>query len=1034
MIAGSKVLSIIEDQMFKTRGAISRYLLTPGVAIREPEWNLELIQDICDQSFVMEMITRTLCQEVARPGLEIKARFVHKCAKCGNEYQSETKECQECHGTEFRSPASNERKILEEILRHPNSTDDWDRIVRSMVENDLKVGNWWLSITYQDIIDPETKKVEKRVAELFVEDPRWIRILADEKGRIRSDLYFCPKCYKKDIHYTLKPEEIESGIAPTCPTCDGPLTMTAYLQEVHGEITSRWGLDEMVHGSSTQRLPELYGRPRPLSVWKWLIMLRMMIDYNTEIYSTGYVSGFLVFQGLDQDHVNAIKAQIEKDIEAKQIIDPVTGETRPSLRVRQAWIGTGALGEKPLAAEFIESMPDPAQMQSLDWFKFGIEKVTSVFGVTPVFVSIIESGRAGNNPRMQIDVQNRTIQELQRSIVSALNKQLLDRLKIRDWELGFRDIELRDELRQVQIHEIRARAAERWLAAGFNVKIDPNTGDIIVSGEGKPPTEAPPEARGVPGPHISEESGDVLEKRRFFSKAVEDRILAIGTKGEIEEESEEHRLQSALTILKGSNALRLDAGAPLTDVEKRFQDAMWTFISHAHPDHVRFANTYSGRFFGGPGIQDAIRKRLGEQFYDAIGGGVKEYGPWRWFDVGPFRAKLYPTLHSKGKITPSYALKIETKDEIILYLSDFIGFRGAGRQAEALEDVDVIILDGSSVRREIVRRDQETGEIYGHASLERQIRMASRAGIRHALVTHLGANLVMNPERTEYALARIGSDHGVDVEILRDGMSIQLEEFREVEKAEPLWAIYLVEPHGRLIWEMKKTVTVKSRRYESHENEPLLLVEDGYAYGTIILRNPREITWQQFDELQPKHRISREEAERWGWTKYEKLWAYDIEVQDRFTEPIYVKVPQGVQTFVEVRHLRFYDSLEKAKATIPGGPEHTEPQWTRLAIKQERGLARKLRQILLCYRDEEISREEALKLGEETITKHRSVLEKIALTKYNQMLRRMLPARERRGFESLKELPPEALRRITAILEGALADFRSILGDVRTQA
>ena len=73
MIAGSKVLSIIEDQMFKTRGAISRYLLTPGVAIREPEWNLELIQDICDQSFVMEMITRTLCQEVARPGLEIKA-------------------------------------------------------------------------------------------------------------------------------------------------------------------------------------------------------------------------------------------------------------------------------------------------------------------------------------------------------------------------------------------------------------------------------------------------------------------------------------------------------------------------------------------------------------------------------------------------------------------------------------------------------------------------------------------------------------------------------------------------------------------------------------------------------------------------------------------------------------------------------------------------------------------------------------------------------------------------------------------------
>ena len=1034
MLASSKVLSLLEEELFKGRGVISRYMFMPGPVLREPEWNLELLQDICDQSFVMEMITRTLTQEVARPGLEIKPRFVHKCSKCGSEYQSEIKECQECKGTEFRGPAPSERKVLDEILKRPNATDDWDRIIRTIVEDDLKLGNWWLSVTYQDVLDSETKKIEKKVSEIYVEDPRWLRIVADEKGRIRSDQYFCPKCYQKDVHYTLKPEEIESGETPRCPICQGPLTMAGYLQEVHGEIRSRWGVDEMIHGSSTQRLPELYGRPRPLSVWKWLIMLRMMLDYNTEIYSTGYVSGFLVFEGLDQAHVNSIKAQIEKDIEAKQIIDPVTGEMRPSLRVRQAWIGTGALGEKPLKAEFIESMPDPEEMQSLDWFKFGIEKVTSVFGVTPVFVSIIESGRAGNNPRMQLDVQNRTIQEIQRSVVSALNHQLLERMKIYDWELTFKDIELRDELRQVQIHEIRARAAERWLAGGFQVKIDPNTGDLIISGEGKPPAESPPEARGVPGPQISEESGAILEKGRFFSKQAEDRILVIGTKGEIEEESEEHQLQSALTILKGSNALRLDAGAPLTDSEKRFQGVMWTFLSHAHPDHVRAASTFKGRFFGGPGIKDAIRKRLGDEFLESVDGGVQEHQPWRWISLGPFRVKLFPTLHSKGKITPSYALKIETEDEMVLYLSDFIGFSGAGRQAEALEDVDAIILDGSSLNREIVRHDPETGEIYGHASLERQIRMATRAGIPHALVTHFGAEAVKDREKTARFIDRLSKEHGVQITVLEDGMTVELDQLREIAKAETLWAIYLVEPHGRLIWEGKKQVMVKSRRYESHEDEPLLLIEDGYAYGTITLRNPREITWDQFDELQPKHRISREEAERWGWTKYEKLWAYDIEVQDRFAEPIPVEVPRGVQTFVEVRHLRILDRLGKAKPTIPGGPEHTEPQWTRLAIKQERGLARKLRAILLQYRDRKITREEALKLGEETITKHRPTLEEIALTKYNQMLRRMLPARERRGFEPLKELPPEALRRISAVLEGALADFRSILGDVPTQA
>jgi len=504
-----QLLTELEGEFQKTRGAISRYLLMPGPVLREPEWNFELLKDLCDRSFVMEMITRTLTQEVARPGLTIKAQFAVKCKQCQNEYATKVAECPQCKGTEFREPSPEERKTLEAILDNPNHEYDWNQILRAIVEHDIKLGNWWLSLTYETIIDPATKEPKRKLTELYVEDPRYMRILADAKGRITSDEYFCPTCYVKDAHQKLQREQIESGEVPLCEICHRPLVMTGYVQHVSGEATARWGIEEIVHGSSTRNLPELYGRPRPLSVWKWLMVLNAMLDYNTEIYSTGYVGGFLVFQGMEQDQVNSIKAQLEKEIETKQVIDAVTGRAAPSLRIRQAWVGTGAVGEKPIEADFIESMPNPAKMQSLEWFRIGIEKITSIFGVTPVFVSIIESGKAGNNPRMQIDVQNRTIQEFQQSIISTLNHRLLPRLEITDWELAFEMIELRDELREAQISEARGRSAERWLNAGFDVKIDPNTQDLIVSGQGRKPIEAPREG---PVPQISEASGAILER------------------------------------------------------------------------------------------------------------------------------------------------------------------------------------------------------------------------------------------------------------------------------------------------------------------------------------------------------------------------------------------------------------------------------------------------------------------------------------------------------------------------------------------
>jgi len=52
--------------------------------------------------------------------------------------------------------------------------------------------------------------------------------------------------------------------------------------------------------------------------------------------------------------------------------------------------------------------------------------------------------------------------------------------------------------------------------------------------------------------------------------------------------------------------------------------------------------------------------------------------------------------------------------------------------------------------------------------------------------------------------------------------------------------LYLVEPHGKYIYEGKKTLIVKSKRFNNHIREDLLLVSGPVAYGIINLQEPFE--------------------------------------------------------------------------------------------------------------------------------------------------------------------------------------------------
>ena len=113
----------------------------------------------------------------------------------------------------------------------------------------------------------------------------------------------------------------------------------------------------------------------------------------------------------------------------------------------------------------------------------------------------------------------------------------------------------------------------------------------------------------------------------------------------------------------------------------------------------------------------------------------------------------------------------------------------------------------------------------------------------------------------------------------------------------PSVGLYLVEPHGELIWLGRKKAIVKSVRFRSHIGEPLFLLSGNLCYGVIKLDSPVEIDLNQFKELTPKHLVSEEERQSW-WPEKKKLYYYPITIVSLFNPPRKWKFQPGTQNFV----------------------------------------------------------------------------------------------------------------------------------------
>ncbi|MCA3749445.1 MAG: MBL fold metallo-hydrolase [Rubrobacter sp.] len=238
------------------------------------------------------------------------------------------------------------------------------------------------------------------------------------------------------------------------------------------------------------------------------------------------------------------------------------------------------------------------------------------------------------------------------------------------------------------------------------------------------------------------------------------RLLFAGTRGEIEARTERHSMHSSLVVSRGGGRVMVDCGADwLGRLGELGAEAV--VITHAHPDHAWglkegapcpvYATEASWALMEGYPIEE---RRTVE--------------PRRPFRVAGLLFEAFPVEHSTR--APAVGYRISAGGASIFYVPDVVYIHG---RREALSGAVLYAGDGATVTRSLVRRRGEA--LIGHAPIRTQLTWCQKEGVRRAVFTHCGTEIVAgDEERVEEEVRRLGRERGVEASLARDGMEVEI--------------------------------------------------------------------------------------------------------------------------------------------------------------------------------------------------------------------------------------------------------------------
>ena len=228
------------------------------------------------------------------------------------------------------------------------------------------------------------------------------------------------------------------------------------------------------------------------------------------------------------------------------------------------------------------------------------------------------------------------------------------------------------------------------------------------------------------------------------------KIKILGTRGEIEEQAPWHTRHSGVLI---DDSVLIDLG------EEEFINYNPAFVvfTHLHPDHaffVRKNNKLKGIVAYAPEVSEQIENLQ--------------------VVTGPFEKNGYkfipiPVIHSLK--VKSLAYIIEKGDKRLLYTGDVAWIEKKYR--ENLGHLDMVITEGSFFKKGgMIRRDKNTGKIFGHTGIPDLIQMFSPY-TQHIILTHFGGWFLKDVGEGRKKIQELAPAN-IKVETARDGQEFIL--------------------------------------------------------------------------------------------------------------------------------------------------------------------------------------------------------------------------------------------------------------------
>ncbi len=185
-------------------------------------------------------------------------------------------------------------------------------------------------------------------------------------------------------------------------------------------------------------------------------------------------------------------------------------------------------------------------------------------------------------------------------------------------------------------------------------------------------------------------------------------------------------------------------------------------LTHAHPDHAfGLKNGAPCPVWATQATFDYIQKFPIKQKH--------LIQPRKKIRIAGVTFEPFPVLHSIR--CPAVGYRITCKKIKFFYVPDVAYIPDID---EAFQSIQFYIGDGATPWRPMIRKNKQTGEIFGHATIRQQLTWCHKQHVPKMIITHCGSEIVSKEKLVLPRIQEFAKQRGVEVVLAYDGLELSL--------------------------------------------------------------------------------------------------------------------------------------------------------------------------------------------------------------------------------------------------------------------